>query len=102
MGASPMHLRHEPPAHGRGARATFRRTAFHRGVSMNSRRLLLAGAAALGLCVGQLFAQQQPAAPASQPTATEGRPPTPLLDPELKSWQEDWMKTHDQRIAWWK
>jgi alpha-L-fucosidase len=40
--------------------------------------------------------------PASAPTATEGRVPTPMLDPELKRWQDQWMKTHDSRIAWWK
>jgi alpha-L-fucosidase len=52
----------------------------------------------IGLLIGQTLAQQ----PASAPTATEGRVATPLLDPELKVWQDEWMKTHDPRIAWWK
>jgi alpha-L-fucosidase len=49
-------------------------------------------------CVTWASAQQ----PASAPTNTEGRAATPPLDPELKGWQDQWMKSHEKRIAWWK
>jgi len=68
---------------------------------MKLRNALITAVAGLGLCTVPTFGQQQPA-PTTQGTNTEGRAPTPPLYPDLKEWQDDWMKTHDQRIAWWK